>query len=418
MDILIIDDGINENRFNIGSLECNLEIDESLIIKERTDYDANAGSHGTYCAAVIKLYAPDAKLGSLKILSSDTARANKNQLLKALNWCAEQSVGLIHMSIGTAVFADFPEVKEAVFRLYENGKLIVAAYDNRNIYTLPAGLSCVIGVQQNPGFEGEKFTYISKPGLNTIVHASGRHELNDNGTTRTTPASNSYAAPLITAKVFQLYKSRGLRDTYEILEALQQSQGYLPCTPLPSFFPILFDFCQSEGDAKNGRIFTLSKLWEEKTYIASMASHEKPLPIPEIEIPCVFIYGKKEEIAPITLNLAAVFAGNGYYAKTAGQFPCAYLYGLEYIDKTANRAKILNTIADTFDCDLILCAVDLSETDGEFEVDADVTVLVDTENKLQRNSNPNFIHVANYDEQLCKNLYDRIVGMLDTENSD
>ena len=72
--------------------------------------------------------------------------------------------------------------------------------------------------------------------------------------------------------------------------------------------------------------------------------------------------------------------------------------------------------SDTFDCDLILCAVDLSETDGEFEVDADVTVLVDTEVNGNTNSNPNWICVANYSEKLFRDLYNDIVAILETEN--
>ncbi|MCX7745302.1 MAG: S8 family serine peptidase [Clostridia bacterium] len=206
--IAIIDDGINEKLFNTGPLVQNIEITPDLKIKQRKAYDPYEMSHGTTCAAIIKKYAPKVQLTSVKILSDDTKRSMNGQLIKAIQWCVEQGITLVNLSLGTIHFRDFDEIQRVVGQAYQKGLIIVAACNNRNVFTYPASLSTVIGVKCiRDGDMGRKYLYHPYSIDGIEISANGRHELiNHLGETIATASCNSFAAPLITAEVAKLLK--------------------------------------------------------------------------------------------------------------------------------------------------------------------------------------------------------------------
>jgi len=371
---MIIDDGVTEGRFYTGSLVCNYEIDSTLILTQRTAYDTNKDSHGTFCAAIIQQYAPDAKLGSIKIIGGTAIRAQRSQLLAALQWCRGKRIGQIHMSIGTTNFRDFKEIHDSIYALYEEGTIVVAAYSNNNQYTLPAGLSCVIGVQRSELLTETQFSYAFPPGLNPVVLASGIRKLSKtNGEVINTPSSNSFAAPFVSAVVYNTRKITAQQNTYEILEAMQGNLCYVQMDTERKLVPTLYDmaFCEKNKNAQE-----LENLWNEALYVRSFTSHKPLASIQEMETPCVYIYGEQSEITCLAKKLAALFAYNGYYAIVAGQFPCAYKDGFAYIDKPCNKQAVCNTIESAYACDIILCAIAICDTSiNPIEAEADIVIV-------------------------------------------
>ncbi len=144
--IAIIDDGVNQKLYNIGELAHNIEITLDLTVCDRADYDTYAPSHGTTCAAIIRKYAPFALLSSVKILDGN-ARGMCGQLIKALEWCVDNGIRVVNVSLGTVVYTDFPMLRKAINFAYSKGLIIVAACNNRNIFTYPASHPNVIGVK-------------------------------------------------------------------------------------------------------------------------------------------------------------------------------------------------------------------------------------------------------------------------------
>jgi len=234
-EIIIIDDGINEKRYELGPLRHNLEVDQTLSMRNRINYDPYLNSHGTTCAAIIRRYAPHAILSSIKILDDNTLKGKKEQLITALNWCLIHHCRFIHLSIGTTAFQDFHEILEIIARLYYNGCIIVAAYNNRNIYTIPASSPYVVGVRCNMRYVENQFGFGSIAGCNPFIYASGRHRLKDcSGVEVITNPSNSYAAPLVTA-ILYCASSNLKRDGFAGISAhLKAAEGYheTGCDPL------------------------------------------------------------------------------------------------------------------------------------------------------------------------------------------
>lgn len=222
--IAVIDDGINEAYFHTGSLLHNVEISPALEIYNRTGYNPYLLSHGTNCAAIIKKYAPDAVISSVKILNGTTFTAKKDQLVLALEWCYTNRISLVHLSLGSIFFKDFEEISALVDNMIHSGIILVAACHNRNIFTCPASLSGVIGVKCDTSrrLHEMEYLYHSRPKDGIRITACSEHTLvNCHGEAVVTPLSNSYAAPYITALVHRIMTHHPDITLVGVLEELQ-----------------------------------------------------------------------------------------------------------------------------------------------------------------------------------------------------
>ena len=235
LNIAVIDDGVNEKLYQTGRLSYNLEITHDLTICDRVDYDPFLPSHGTTCAAIIKKYSPEAVLSSIKILDSSSRTGMKAQLVRALKWCADNNIRIVNLSLGTIDYRDFNEVREAVEYAVDKNVIVVAACNNRNIFTCPASLEKVIGVRY--GFtevlkEGEyTFNFDCMDGIN--IAACAKHNLiKYDGTEKVTNECNSYAAPMVTAYVYNILRNHPNMSFNEIIDKLQQEtdkKNYTDC---------------------------------------------------------------------------------------------------------------------------------------------------------------------------------------------
>ena len=259
--IAIIDDGVNpaylaENQpftsyTAIGGAVKNVEISENVKISENTEISENVENseivknaensenvkisenaknvrnitHGTSCYQIIRAYTSvPFSLISLQVLDTATNTGSKNSLVTALNWCKSQKIDLINMSMGTRQFYDFSAIAKAIAELDQT--VIVAACSNQNTITLPACLDSVIGVRHcNLPQLREKYSYISDPYDKVDIMTYSNN------------ASNSMAAPFISAKVCDLLAS-GITGTAEIRRQLQKNS--VPCSMDYQFFRNLY----------------------------------------------------------------------------------------------------------------------------------------------------------------------------------
>lgn len=195
----IIDDGVNLSNTAIVQ---NIKIDRFGNVKNRTP--APASNHATICFRIIQTYANTlSEAVSIKILDDDTHRANKDALIAALNWCMENDIQLIHMSIGTTEPRDGEAIREMIGKLAERGVIVVAANSNKGVQTFPAYDHRVIGVECDAMLEDGQFVYTPNALSGILFRASARHQLTA-GKFGMTSLSNSYAAPLITAQLLLL----------------------------------------------------------------------------------------------------------------------------------------------------------------------------------------------------------------------
>lgn len=238
--LAIIDDGINEGLYNISPIEENIEITPQLNVRKRIGYNPYLPSHGTICAAIIRKYLPNAPLTSVKILNGKS-KCIKEQLVKSIEWCIDNGIGLINLSLGTVDYRDFEFIRSVVNHAYERKVIIVAAYSNDDIITYPASLSNVIGVKcdRNNQLKENEYFYNNLPWDSIEITARGSYTIkNFNGIEDNISASNSYAAPFITALVHNIMttfphitleeiKDRLKLDSKNYIEKHEKWNGYL-----------------------------------------------------------------------------------------------------------------------------------------------------------------------------------------------
>lgn len=181
-------------------------------------------THATMCAKkFLDNFSYSCDLVFIEILDDSGSKANINSLLIALEWCLENSIKLINLSIGTTSFVDIPQLHTKINNLVANRTIIVSASSNRNKMTFPAFFSNVIGVRAlgdkliRSGFEYDDSNidgieiscYIS----NEVVKYKDKYHV--------LPCTNSLAAPAISAKVCSLI-NEGCSSLYEIKTKLKE----------------------------------------------------------------------------------------------------------------------------------------------------------------------------------------------------
>jgi hypothetical protein len=195
--IAIIDNGVNEEVLS-KSLEHRMYINEKCECCEDIEIDKyHSFPHGTICALIIEKYLFNGKLISIRILDRK-GNGVIDRLEPALEWCYQNKVRLINLSLGTTHFREREELKRLVNKYTNRGLTIVAATSNSGFLTYPASFSNVIGVATT----GSPLNYCDdymQFGIDAIV--SSEYMVNICGTEMRTSLSNSYATPYICALV-------------------------------------------------------------------------------------------------------------------------------------------------------------------------------------------------------------------------
>lgn len=201
----IIDDSVDNSQFD--SLNSWI-ISENMKVQKANDFIVNKNSHATICLKIIEKYSDMSNViwHSIKILDDKSKTGNINKFLKALKFCEQINVKLIHLSIGSRAHEDFKLIEKYINCLFNKGIIVIAAISNEGVITYPACMQNVIGVKNNNDLKDGQYIFIDNPIDNINFSASGRHILRWNSEIIVTKPSNSYAAPVITAKVISMLK--------------------------------------------------------------------------------------------------------------------------------------------------------------------------------------------------------------------
>lgn len=223
LKVAFIDDGINKSLFNIIDLSQCLCVKDNNVC-EYNETKCSVCSHGTVCAAIYTLYLKDCnvELISIKVIDGNTLKGRVNDLVVALDWCMNNDVNIVNCSIGTTNYFDF-HIFNSFFMQTKNKKMIiVAALSNAGIYTMPACAEGVLGVRSNVLYNNGKYKLRWHSFDDIEFITSGKHELKlkDNNIYYS-PASNSFAAPVITALVTNVIHKYGQLSKDEIMLKLQ-----------------------------------------------------------------------------------------------------------------------------------------------------------------------------------------------------
>lgn len=162
VNVAIIDDGVNFSQIGIGknhsfSLDYD-SMNQSFKLCNEAKYMNN---HGTICAEIIYNYVETKEINyySLKILNAHTGMGNINQLKAALEWCINNDIDVVNCSLGSIFPLDVPIIKPIIEKIQISQIIVIAAMNNKNIYTIPACFPGIIGVKHNILYSGLDFLF-------------------------------------------------------------------------------------------------------------------------------------------------------------------------------------------------------------------------------------------------------------------
>jgi subtilisin family serine protease len=113
MKIAVVDSGIHAGHPHVGSVAGGV----AMVGDDLTD----RLGHGTAVAGAIREKAPDAGLYAVKIFDRRLS-ANIDTIIRALEWCVEQRMDIVNLSVGTAN----PDHRERVERVLTGGLMVVS----------------------------------------------------------------------------------------------------------------------------------------------------------------------------------------------------------------------------------------------------------------------------------------------------
>lgn len=202
MLVAIIDTGIQPGVFATGPIVYDLEVTPLGIVRKRKGQIHSF--HGAVVAAILEKYAPGCQICSIKIFDDETQTTTCRMLCAALRWCRHKDIPIINVSAGSVNRSDFKRIGKQINALHKNKQIVVAAYSNRGISTMPAGHKSVIGVKVSTALDGVRIILDNSHGKQDYF-ALSEHKLTFLwGKDLITPLSNSYATPTITAAVASL----------------------------------------------------------------------------------------------------------------------------------------------------------------------------------------------------------------------
>lgn len=201
--IAVIDDGILAEVYPELNVLRDLTVNQKGQVRPRNQrIDPILTDHGTTIARIIHKYAPEASFISIKIFHSAVMKTRAAQLYRALKWCYDKRIPVVHLSVGTTDQREWPRIAKIVHKMQLHGQVIVAAESNRGILTAPACLPGVYSVSADPELEGNKWHAVDDE--ERKIKASSRHELvGVDGKEYVTGVFNSYAAPVVTAEAWK-----------------------------------------------------------------------------------------------------------------------------------------------------------------------------------------------------------------------
>ncbi len=117
----MIDTGVNSAHPHVGNIAGGVTIGTN---RETPCYEDGLG-HGTAIAALLQQQAPEAQLIAVKVFDR-TLATNRDTVIRAIDWCLQNEIDIINLSLGTANSAHRSEFESESAAL-SSAKIIFSA---------------------------------------------------------------------------------------------------------------------------------------------------------------------------------------------------------------------------------------------------------------------------------------------------
>lgn len=159
--VAVIDSGIDaEHPALKGKVKDAVEaVVEGGRIHFQPSQTGDAAGHGTACAGIITMVAPDVELYSIKVLGAN-ASGSGDMFLAGLDYAIKQKAQIINLSLGTTKPQYHGPLHDLLDRAYHAGSIVVAAANNLPQPSFPSIFSSsLVSVVKDARSDAFKFGY-------------------------------------------------------------------------------------------------------------------------------------------------------------------------------------------------------------------------------------------------------------------
>ena len=223
--VAIIDTYINVPKENENPIY-HYKIKKDKVVKVKKMYRGKIINHGCICCQILFENTRDLEysLHCIEVIRNKEKKGNIKNLILALEWCLENNIQIISLSVGTRNVVDGEKLNTILNRLYEKGVIIVAAFNNYNTLTYPAALESVIGVciDKKESLPLNSYAYLENDDNNIDIIA--RYELKnvEKRIGIQIGEYNSYMVPPIVSIILRIKASEDYVSSKNIREYLKK----------------------------------------------------------------------------------------------------------------------------------------------------------------------------------------------------
>jgi subtilisin family serine protease len=220
--VAIIDSGVDADHPRVGGIAGSvaIEVDEA----SDTGYKVIEGKHedfvghGTACAAIIRMLAPEAELYSVRVLGPNL-RGRGALFLAGIQWALDEGIQVANMSLSSSSDRWFAPLHEIADEAYFRNTVLVCAANNVPGPTYPSQYASVLSVAAREGQDPFAIAYNPHPpvefgacGIDVDVAWSGGKSIVATG--------NSFATPHVAGMVALLLSKHPGMTPFQVKAAL------------------------------------------------------------------------------------------------------------------------------------------------------------------------------------------------------
>jgi subtilisin len=196
--VCIVDSGVEAGHPLVGAMASASTVeDDGDELRVVPDEAGDVAGHGTACAGIVRLIAPDCELHSVRVLGP-AARGGGSVLVAGLEWAIEQRFDVINLSLSTRKAHVADALRELADRAWFARVALVASAHNMAVPSFPWRFASVLSVGSHDGADPLEFHAHAEPPVEFFARGVDLEVAWPGGVTvRST--GNSYATPHLAA---------------------------------------------------------------------------------------------------------------------------------------------------------------------------------------------------------------------------
>lgn len=202
--VAIVDSGIDATHPAVGALAGSLsvELGEDGGVRFTEGPHDDLFGHGTACASIIRIAAPEAELYSVRVLGK-TLKGKGTVFAAGLAWAIDHGMDVVNLSLSTSKRDLSGSFHELTDRAYFRNVMLVSAISNVPDVSIPSEYSSVFSVAAHDRTDPFGLDYNPSPPVEFGAPGIGV-EVAWSGGGRTVATGNSFAAAHITGLIARI----------------------------------------------------------------------------------------------------------------------------------------------------------------------------------------------------------------------